>query len=114
MAMIGELRKVLKRLHYPVEVMLVCARWYAAYPLSLHHIDEMMHERGVWVDHATVHRWALKILPILALVFRRRKRPVGISWRLDETYIKVAGQWKYLYRALDKTGDTVEFLLTAK
>ena len=114
MAMMGELRKMHKRLHYPLEVMLVCARWYAAYPLSLHHIDEMMHERGVWVDHATVHRWALKILPILALVFRRRKRPVGTSWRLDETYIKVAGQWKYLYRALDKTGDTVEFLLTAK
>ena len=113
-AMTGELRKMHKRLHYPLEVMLVCARWYAAYPLSLHHIDEMMHERGVWVDHATVHRWALKILPILALVFRRRKRPVGISWRLDETYIKVAGQWKYLYRALDKTGDTVDFLLTAK
>jgi len=94
--------------------MLVCARWYAAYPLSLRHIEEMMQERGVFVDHATVHRWALKILPILALVFRRRKRPVGTSWRMDETYIKVAGQWKYLYRAVDKAGDTVDFLLTAK
>ena len=71
-------------------------------------------ERGVFVDHATVHRWALKSLPILALVFRRRKRPVGTSWRMDETYIKVAGQWKYLYRAVDKAGDTVDFLLTAK
>lgn len=94
--------------------MLVCARWYAAYPLSLRHIEEMMQERGVFVDHATVHRWALKILPVLALIFRQRKRPVGSSWRLDETYIKVAGQWKYLYRAVDKTGDTVDFLLTAK
>ena len=112
--MIGELRKVLKRLHYPLEVMLVCARWYAAYPLSLRHIEEMMQERGIFVDHATVHRRSLKILPILALVFRRRKRPVGTSWRMDETYIKVAGQWKYLYRAVDKTGDTVDFLLTAK
>ncbi len=74
MAMIDELRKVFKRLHYPLEVMLVCPRWYAAYPLSLRHIEEMMQERGVFVDHATVHRWALKILPILALVFRRRKR----------------------------------------
>ena len=74
----------------------------------------MMQERGVFVDHSTVHRWALKILPILALIFRRRKRPVGTSWRLDETYIKVAGQWKYLYRAVDKAGDTVDFLLTAK
>ncbi len=79
MAMIGELRKVLKRLHYPLEVILVYVRWYAAYPLSLRHIEEMMHERGVFVAHATVHRWALKILPILALVFRRLKRPLGTS-----------------------------------
>ena len=74
----------------------------------------MMQERGVFIDHATVHRWALKILPILALVFRRRKRAVGTSWRMDETYIKVAGQWKYLYRAVDKAGDTVDLLLAAK
>jgi putative transposase len=113
-AMTGELRKVLKRLHYPLEVMLVCARRYAAYPLSLRHIEEMMHERGVLVDHATGHRWALKILPILTLIFRSRKRAVGTSWRLDETYIKVAGQRKYRYRAVDKAGDTVDFLLTAK
>lgn len=53
-------------------------------------------------------------MPVLALVFRRRKRPVGTSWRLDETYIEVAGQWEYLYRAVDKTGGTVDFLLTAK
>ena len=119
-AMIPELRKVLKRLHYPLEVMLICARWYAAYPLSFgktpspRHLEEMMQERGVFVDHSTVHRWALKILPVMALIFRRRKRPTGNSWRMDETYIKVAGQWKYLYRAVDKCGDTVDFLLTAK
>ena len=82
-------RQVLKRLHYPIEVMLVCVRWYAAYPLSLRQIEEMMAERGVFVDHATVHRWSIKILPVLAAVFRRRKRPVGISWRMDETYINV-------------------------
>lgn len=79
LAMIGERDLVLKRLHYPLEVMPVCARWHAAYPLNLRHIEEMMHERGVFVDHATVHRWAMKILPILFLVFRRRKRPVGTS-----------------------------------
>ena len=112
--MIEALRKVIKRLHYPLEVMLVCVRWYAAYPLSLRHIEEMMAERGVFVDHATVHRWALKILPVLAAVFRRRKRSVGTSWRMDETYIKVAGQWKYLYRAVDRDGDTIDFLLRAK
>jgi transposase-like protein len=108
------LRKVLKRLHYPLEVMLVCVRWYVAYPLSLRHIEEMMQERGVFVDHTTVHRWAIKVLPVLVAICRRRKRPVNNSWRLDETYIKVAGQWKYLYRAVDKFGDTVDFLLTAK
>jgi transposase-like protein len=108
------LRKVLKRLHYPLEVMLLCVRWYVAYPLSLRNLEEMMAERGVEVDHATVHRWALKIVPVLAAVFRRRKRPVGSSWRCDETYIKVGGQWKYLYRAVDKLGHTVDFLLAAK
>ena len=108
------LRRVLKRLHYPLDVMLLCVRWYAAYALSLRNLEEMMAERGVQVDHATVHRWALKILPALAKVFRRRKRPVGRSWRMDETYIPVGGQWKYLYRAVDRLGHTVDFLLTAK
>ena len=100
--------------HYPLEVMLTCVRWYAAYPLSLRHIEEMMAERGVAVDHATVHRWVIKILPVLAGAFRRRKRPVGMSGRMDETYIKVAGEWKYLYRAVDGDGHTVDFLLRAK
>jgi transposase-like protein len=108
------LRRVLKRLHFPLEVMLVCVRWYAAYPLSLRNLEEMMAERGVSVDHATVHRWALKILPVLAAVFRTRKVPVGGSWRVDETYILVGGQWKYLYRAVDRMGQTVDFLLTAR
>ena len=108
------LRKVLKRFHYPLEVMLTCVRWYVAYPLRLRHVEKMMQERGVFCDHATVHRWAIKMVPVLAAVLRRRKRPVGLSWRMDETYIKVAGQWKYLYRAVDRAGDTVDFLLTAK
>jgi transposase-like protein len=74
----------------------------------------MMRECGIFVDHSTLHRWALKILPVMALIFRRRKRPTENRWWMDETYIKVAGQWKYLYRAVDKCGDTVDFLLTAK
>ena len=70
-----------------------------------------MAERGIDVDHSTAHRWAIKLLPALEKVFRVRKRPVGKIWRVDETYVKVKGQWKYLYRAVDKAGDTIDFLL---
>ncbi|MGF6298087.1 hypothetical protein OKW42_001417 [Paraburkholderia sp. WC7.3d] len=77
--------KVLKRLHYPLEIMLVCVRWYVAYPLSLRNLEEMMAERGIAVDHSTVHRWAIKLLPVLEKAFRRCKRPVGKSWRMDES-----------------------------
>ncbi len=105
--------RVLKRLHYPLDVILTCVRWYVAYPLSLRHLEEMMAERGVSVDHSTVHRWAIKLLPVLEEAFRRCKRPVGKSWRMDETYIRVKGEWRYLYRAVDKDGSTIDFLLRA-
>ncbi|EON18907.1 Integrase catalytic region [Cupriavidus sp. GA3-3] len=109
----AEIAKVLKRLHYPLEVMLTCMRWYVAYPLR--HLEEMMAERDISVDQSTVHRWALKmLLPALNKIFRRSKRPVGKSWRMDETYILVRGKWKYLYRAVDKGGNTIDFLLRAQ
>jgi len=111
--MVAALHKVIKRFHYPLDVMLMGVRWYVAYPLSLRHIEKMAAERGVLVDHATVHRSANEMLPILAAVFRRRKQAVGASWRMDETYIKVHGQWKYLYQAVDHDGDTIDFLLRA-
>jgi putative transposase len=77
------------------------------------HLEEMMAERGVSVDHSTLHRWAIKLLPVLEKAFRRRKQPVGKSWRMDETYIRVKGEWRYLYRAVDKDGNTIDFLLCA-
>ena len=89
-------------------------RWYVAYPISYRQLEEMMKERGVEVDHSSLDRWVLKYTPQLEKAFRQRKRPVGSSWRMDETYISVKGKWKYLYRAVDKSGDTVDFLLTAK
>lgn len=85
-----------------------------AYPLSYRQLEEMMAERGVSVDHSTLNRWVLHYAPEIEKQFRQRKRLVGTSWRMDETYVRVKGQWKYLYRAVDKAGQTVDFLLTAK
>src|SRR5215813_794290 len=101
-----------KGAHFPPEVILMGVRWYVAYPLSTRHVEELMKERGVDVDHSTINRWTIKYSPLLEEVFHRRKRPVWVSWRLDETYIKVKGQWRYLYRAVDKHGRTIDFLLT--
>src|SRR5467141_5094378 len=101
-----------KGAHFPKEVILMEVRWYGAYPLSTRHVEELMEERGVDVDHSTINRWTIKDSPLLEEVFHRRKRPVWVSWRMDETYIKVKGQWRYLYRAVDKTGQTIDFLLT--
>ena len=103
-----------KGMRFPIDVILVCIRWYAAYPLSYRHLEEMMQERGVFVYHSSINRWAIRFLPLLEKAFRKHKRPVGSSWRMDETYIKVKGAWRYLYRAVDKEGKTVDFLLTAK
>src|SRR5712692_7797433 len=81
-------------------------------PLSTRHVEELMEERGVEVDHATINRWVIKYSPQLEEAFHRRKRAVWVSWRMDETYIKVKGVWHYLYRAVDKQGQTIDFLLT--
>nr|WP_281200892.1 IS6 family transposase [Nitrosomonas mobilis] len=102
-------------MRFPIEVILVCIRWYMAYPLSCRHLEEMMEERGVSVDHSTASRWAIRFLPKLENIFRRKyKRSVGRSWRMDETYIKVKSAWEYFYRAVDKEENTINFLLTVK
>src|SRR5712664_44794 len=94
------------------EIILWGVRWYVAYPISYRQLEEMMGERGVAVDHSTLNRWVIKYAPELEKQFRRRQRPVGRSWRLDETYVKIKGKWAYLYRAVDKEGYTIDFLLT--
>src|SRR2546430_639634 len=94
------------------EIILWGVRWYVAYPISYRQLEEMMQERGVSVDHSTLNRWVIKYAPEIEKAFRRRQRPVGRSWRLDETYVKIKGKWAYLYRAVDKEGHTIDFLLT--
>jgi putative transposase len=95
--------------HFDRSVILLCVRWYLAYNLSLRNLGEMMAERGISVDHATIHRWVVRYSPELLERFNRRKRAVTGKWHIDETYIKVRGHWMYLYRAIDSTGDTVAF-----
>ncbi len=99
----------IQRRHFDQSVILLCVRWYLAYGLSLRDLNEMMAERGISVDHSTVHRWVVHFSPILLKRFNRRKRAVGSKWHMDETYIRLKGQWMYLYRAIDSTGDTVDF-----
>jgi transposase-like protein len=108
------IRNAFKRRHYPVDIIAQYVRWYLAYALSLRNLEEMMADRGIIVDHSTLHRWVIRLVPLLDNVFRRHKRSVGRRWRMDETYIKIKGQWKYLYRAVDTAGQTIDFLLTAK
>jgi putative transposase len=100
--------------HFDRSVILLCVRWYLAYNLSLRDLEEMMAERGIHVDHSTVHRWVVHFAPLLLERFNRRKRPVTGKWHVDETYVRVRGRWMYLYRGVDSVGDTVEFFFSEK
>ncbi len=90
-------------------MILLCIGWHLAYNLSLRNLEEMMAERGISVDHARVHRWVVRYSPELLERFNRRKRAVAGTWHVDETDIKVHGQWRYLSSAIDSNWDTVEF-----
>jgi putative transposase len=94
------------------EIILWGVRWDVAYPLSYRQLEEMMRARGVAVDHSTLNRWVIKHAPEFEKQFRHRQGAVGRSWRLDETYVKIKGKAAYLYRAVDKGGHTIDFLVT--
>ena len=89
-----------KGTQFEKEIILWDVRWYVAYPISYRQLEEMMGERGVTVDHSTLNRWVVKYAPEVEKQFRRCQRPVGRSWRLDETYVKIKGKSAYLYRAV--------------
>ncbi len=100
--------------HFQAEIILLNVRWYCRYPLSYRNLEEMMCERGLDVDHSTINRWVLDYAPELDRRCRPHLKSTNDSWRVDETYVKVKNQWKYLYRAVDSEGKTLDFLLTAK
>lgn len=98
--------------HFDRTIIILCVRWYITYKLSYRDLVEMMAERGVDLSHTTILRWVQHYVPEFEKRWRRYARPVGTSWRVDETYIRVRGRWTYLYRAVDKRGLTVDFLLS--
>ena len=104
--------KLFKYRHFEPEIILLCLRWYLRYSLSYRDLEEMMAERGLSVDHTTIYRWVQHYAPILEKRCRAKLKPTNNSWRVDETYVKVKGQWMYLYRAVDSAGETVEFMLS--
>ena len=100
--------------HFEGEIIMQCVRWYLRYGLSYRDLEEMMTERGLKVDHTTIYRWVQAYAPELEKRTKAQLKPTNDSWRVDETYIKVKGDWVYLCRAVDSEGNTLEFRLSAK
>ena len=99
----------MKGFRYPKDIILLSVRWYLRYNLSYRNLEEMLEERGVFLDHTTVFRWVIRFTPLLLKLFQQKRKQVGRRWRMDETYIKVNSQDRFLYRAVDKEGNTVYF-----
>ena len=100
--------------HYPSDIIMMALRYYLAYKLSYREIEEIFAERNIHFDHSTLNRWVIKYAPQLEARFRKRKRRVASSWRMDETYIKIKGKSVYYYRAVDKHGAIIDFYLSER
>jgi transposase-like protein len=98
----------------PSEVIVVAVRWYLRYGLSYRDVEELLAERGIEVDHVTVYRWVQRFTPLLADAARFTRHSPGDRWFVDETYVKVNGVWRYVYRAVDQHGQVIDVLLSSR
>jgi IS6 family transposase len=98
---------------FPPEVIVVAVRWYLRFGLSYRDVEELLIERGVEVDHVTIYRWVVRFTPQLANAARPCRHAVGDRWQVDETYVRVGGQWRYVYRAIDQFGQVIDVLVAA-
>ena len=99
---------------FPPEVIVLAVRWYLRFGLSYRDVEELLTERGVEVDHVTVYRWVLRFTPLLADAAKPCRHTVGDRWHVDETYVKVAGRWRYVYRAIDQFGQVIDVFVSAR
>jgi transposase-like protein len=100
--------------HFDNEIIVLCVRWYLTFKLSSRDLVQMMTERGIVLPHTTILRWVQRYVPDFGKRWNHYARPVGGSWRVDETYLKIKGRWVYLYRAVDKADRAVDFLLSKR
>jgi len=99
---------------FPADVIVLAVRWYLCFGLSDRDVEELLTERGVEVDHVTVYRWVQRFTPLLAEAARPCRHAVGSRWQVDETYVKVAGRWRYVYRAIDQSGQVIDLFVSAR
>jgi transposase-like protein len=99
---------------FPPDVILLAVRWYLRFGLSYRDVEELLAERGVEVDHVTIYRWVRRFAPLLADAARPCRHAVGDRWYVDETYVKVAGRWRYVYRAIDQFGQVIDVFVSAR
>ena len=98
---------------FPPDVIVLAVRWYLRFGLSYRDVEELLAERGIEVDHVTIYRWVQRFTPLLADAARPCRHAVGDRWEVDETYVKVAGRWRYVYRAIDQFGQVIDVFVSA-